>query len=215
MTLTEILADMGYYLNDTSSIRYDSTLRTRMANIAYFEYYNDLVKAGHQGLLTTPQSLNLVSGTATVALPSDFFMIYKLSKVLTSSRKPLNPKTNLERSVLTSGASAGDAYLPDYSVQGSNILLQPVPSESKTGGLYLEYFPIATAMTTGSTTPATGFSAQFHPLIPLKASILIKATKEDEDVSSLKMTLNDMERPFRQLITSLTKQRKKTERFII
>lgn len=206
---------MGYYLNDTSSTRYNTALKTRMANIAYFEYYNDLVKAGHQGLLTTPSSLDIVADTATVALPSDFFMVFKLSRVFSNSRKPMNPKTNLEKRVRTSGASSGDAYFPDYSIQGSNILLQPVPSVSEEDALYLEYFPTATAMTTGTSTTATGFNAQFHPLIPLKASILIRATKEDEDVSGLKMTLNDMERPFRQLISSLTKQRKKTDRFII
>lgn len=212
MNLGEMITDCGYYLNDTGLIRYDSTIRTRFINIAYMEYYNELVRVGHKGLLTT-DDLNIVADTETVALPNDFFMIYKLSKNLTNERIPLNYSSKMQEVTYTSGAATGDCYIPDYSIQGSNIVLDPVPSTSVTDGLHLEYFPVVTAMSTSTSTPASGFSSQFHPMIPIKACILIKGTKEDETIGNLMDILVTMERPFRSLIQSLTKQRKRVSRF--
>lgn len=205
---------LGDYLNDPSTIRYDADLRLRMLNIAYTEYYNELVRVGHQGLLATPADLSITASTETVALPDDFFMVYKLSKNKTSSREPLTYRDNINVGVYTSGVGSGDSYVPDYAIQGSNILLMPLPSETHTEGLHLEYFPVITAMTTDGTTTATGFSSQFHPLIPLKAAILIKGTKEGESVGNLANLLMIMEKPFRSLIQSLTKQKKRVTRFI-
>lgn len=206
--------DCGYFLNDPSSIRYTAAIKTRFINLAYIEYYNILVKAGYQGLLATPTDLNIVANTETVALPTDFFYLLKLSRNLNSKRITMKPYIKLEGVTWTAGVAAGDAYIPKYSIRGTNIVLDPLPSTSVTAAIHCEYFPVATEMTTDGTSPAIGFSAQFHPMIPLKAAILLKGTKEDEDVDKLERRLSVMEQPFWSLISSMTKQRKKVTRFM-
>lgn len=213
MTLTELDTETRYHLNDDNSDRYTSAIVTKFINNAYRHYYNKLVQAGYKGLLSAPAELDLVATTQTVALPSDFYKCFKLSKVQTSYRTPLQYRSNLETSVYTGGVAVGDGYKPDYDFQGTDILLQPAPSASETGALYLEYWATMTELSSGTDTVTGGFSPEWQPMIPLRAAVFLKGGREEEEVRNLTAMLDDYESEFKSFINSMTKARKKTDRF--
>lgn len=204
----------GYHLNDGSFVRYALAMVKVFLNDAYKYYYNRLVDAGCKRILTT-DDLDLTADTETVALPSDFYFIYKLSRILTNDRIPLKYSSDLGSVKYTSGSATGDGYLPKYDVQGTNLLLNPTPAADETDALWLEYYPTITEMVGDSTTTATGFSSQWHPLIPLRAAYVIKSIREDENTSNLERLLRTEESDFNKYISKITKQRKRTDRFVI
>ena len=212
-TFLQMQTEAYYHLNDDSQVRYNLTMVKTFLNNAYRFYHNKLVGAGCKRILATPGSLDLSAGTQEVALPSDFYYIYKLSRVRSDTRIPLMYKSNLEAATVTDGAATGDGYFPTYDVQGTNLILNPIPEADETGALYLEYWPTITEMSGDSDSTASGFSSQWHPMLPLKAAIMLKSIREEEETANISRELSIYEMDFNKYISSITKQRKKVTRF--
>ena len=77
----------NYHLNDDNNARYTLAMVKIFINDAYRFYNNRLVHGGCKRVLATPDSLDLVANTETVALPSDFYLIFKLSRDREDRRK--------------------------------------------------------------------------------------------------------------------------------
>lgn len=212
MTLLQLRTKANYHLNDTSNTRYSAAMVDSYINQAYRFYHNQLVKAGCKRVLST-DSLNIVASTAEVALPSDFYLIYKAYRSYDDRRTPMIYESGLEKTTYTDGVATGDGYFPVYDVVGTNLVLKPTPSAAETDGVYLEYWPTITEMSGDSDTPASGFSSQWQDMLPLKAAVMIRSVREGEDITNAATTLATYEVDFKKYISEITKQRKRVSRF--
>lgn len=217
MSLATLRAKTRIHLDDTNSAnyRYTSTNIDSIINDAYLYYYLMAVEAKYEGLLSAPAPLNIVSSTETIALPSDFLIGWKVSRVIDGKRVPLTNKRNYDNIKYTTGGLGSGFYYPNYEFRGTNLVLDPTPTESVTSGIYLEYWPSATLMTGDTDDVAAGFKQEWEPAIPLLAAKTLKAGKEEEDTSGIDSLLMKAERPIFKALGLMTSARKRTERFII
>ena len=213
MTLQELETKTRYYLNDVSAIRLKQPEVWYYINRAYAYYWNELVNSGYDGLLATPAYLDIVAATDLVALPTDFYKCKKLSRIIDTRIIPLMYKVNYEDTMTTTGVSSLSMYRPNYSFQGTNLKLAPMPAISATAGLLLDYWPTLTEMTAIGHSPVAGFSPQWQHLIPIRAAFIGKSNREEEDVSNIQNDLDREEVPFKQTIQSMTYARKYVEPF--
>lgn len=99
-----------------------------------------------EGQFTTKTTLAIVSGTETVALPADCFVVRALRKKVTDGYMILNYVNDINDSYATNGGSSSQAYFPDYTFRGNNIVLRPTPNFSEVDGLELEYIQFPDVM---------------------------------------------------------------------
>ncbi len=94
-------------------------------------------------------TVSIVSGTATYALPADFFALLSIVLAANGSTfwlKAFNPN---ERAALTDPSSIYTGVPTAYRIEGSNIEFLPVSGGSYTATLY--YTPNPSTLTTGQT----------------------------------------------------------------
>lgn len=211
MNLSEMRVVTRYYLDDNSAVRWSNSEIDNYINQAYRNYYNKLVSKSYSGLLATPALLNIVSGTQTVALPSDFYQAQILYRVLSDRKVPCFYKDLYEATVLTNYVPT--TFRPSYSFSGMNLLLDPVPSTSETGGLELHYWPTTTILVNDADEPVSGFLPQWHDLLPINAAWQAKSLREEEDVANIERMLSVRELPFNQALDAMTIARRRTEPF--
>lgn len=131
--------DMLNQPNASNSFWSDAEL-TRYLNEAIRIYFLEVTN-NDEGFWTKSTTLDITTGTETIALPADCFEVKGVWKVVTSGRVPLSYRNNTSGGVITQpgGGSGGETYFPSYSFKESALQLNPVPNYSETGGLYLEY----------------------------------------------------------------------------
>lgn len=126
------------------------------ANEGYYHYVNQLIDA-EQGFFETTKLLDIVANVETVALPSNFAVnqishhrTVRLERVFSDRRIPMSHiRRNGNEPVMTTGGS-GIGYIPTYDFRGNNIVLEPTPSVSETGGLFLVYGGLPPKLVTGT-----------------------------------------------------------------
>lgn len=219
MTLLEMRTKCRYFLDDDQSgatgqiQRWSDVEINSYINEAYRFYYNELVGVGYDGLLINPPaSLDLVANTETVSLPADWFKTRMLYRVESDRKVPLDYVRNYDYEVDTTGYGSS-FYRPAYDFRGANILLYPRPSFSEVGALLLEYWPSITEMSLDADTTATGFSTQWHSLLPLRAALWAKGGREEDDVSNLTGMLQSSEISFNETKDRMTNSRGYVEPF--
>lgn len=211
-TLLQLRTTTRYYLDDNSATRWSDTEVTEYLNQAYRHYYNRLVNMAYDSILATPVLLDTVAATPTVALPTDFYKCKILYKVLSDRKQPCVHKENFQGTVLTTLAPS-NFYVPTYSFQGMNLLLDPIPADSVTGALELHYWPVLTQMSSDSDTPVSGFSDQWQDLLPIYAAYQAKSLREEEDVANIQNMLLLREKPFNEMLDAMTIARRRVEPF--
>ena len=211
MTLLQILTKARYYLDDDDKVRYPDVELTTYVNQSYRFYWNKLVNASYNGILATPASLNIVATVATIALPADFYKIKNILRVLSDKKVPLYYREGYEDYVYTNFGMS--IYAPTVRVRGSNLLLNPLPQSSETGGIEVEYWPTITELSANGDIPA--FNVQWHEVIPIKAAIIAKSMRDEEDVENIAAILAIEESVINDAMDYMTIQRSTVDPFII
>lgn len=169
-TLGKLISSVRSKLNQpdpANSFWSDSEL-TEDINDAVQLYFTEVV-ATNEGQFLTTGTLNVVSGAATVALPSDCFSIKHLYKVVDGGFIPLVYRQSSDEYISTQGGASGDSYLPSYSFRGNFLELNPAPEFSETGGLRLDYFSMPDSLINGGDRMSGGVSPIFKQLIVMYA----------------------------------------------
>lgn len=213
MNLLQIRTETLRYLDDDGESFWDTTEINSYINSAYEYYYSLAVDENYSGLLSTPASLSIVSGTETVALPVDFFKTKMLERVFPTKTVAMYYCDRLDGANLLTSTDQS-YYLPSWKIVGANIVLEPTPSASYANGLKLSYWPIPTLMAADIDTPATGFRAPWHRMLPVRAAMMAKGGREENDISQLERILSPMEINFMNNLESITASRKFVEPFM-
>lgn len=192
---------------DTASFWSDADLN-RYINTAYYHYWKMLIEADHP---TAKQSttLNITSDTATIALPSDYVETSLVERVFSDRTVPLKFSERKEGTNYTGAGVAETNYLPTYRFTGNNLVLEPTPQVSVTGGIKLTYFYLPTQLSADGDTPT--INAIHHEMIGVRAARLAKLKEESvgqggADVISFGLELADMEKGWEEFIERTTAQ---------
>src|SRR4051812_37114429 len=123
---------------------------TQLINLSYFELYDLLVqKYGNDYFVAAPYAFTSTPGTATVALPADFYKALGLDVSVSgggsNSWLTVKPFNFGERNkFLVPGLSALAPYNLQYRINGSNLLFISTPSQ--TLNFQLWYIPRLTPL---------------------------------------------------------------------
>lgn len=132
------------------------------ANEGTYKYVSRLMMA-NQGYFETTASLDIVSGQEAVSLPYNFtgstslLKMVRVERVIEGARVPLTYRKRFDESNTTTASVSGIAYMPTYDFRGSNLILEPTPNFSETGGIRIVYAGLppkllgGTAVTGGAT----------------------------------------------------------------
>lgn len=149
-------------------------------------YFAEVVK-NSEGYFTTTTTLDVVSGTETVALPTDCFEIKALYIQRTNGWEILEYRNDITGGFLTnSGASGNNTYSPLYFFMGNNLVLRPVPNFSQTGVLRLDYIQFPDQMVNGGDAMTAQISPVFKQLIEMYA--VYKAKMKQSMVNGMDLT---------------------------
>jgi hypothetical protein len=178
------LADMRNSKFIDQSGTADSEL-IRYANIAYRDLYNIIIQANNQ-YFTTSTTINIVGGTDTYALPSDFYKLDGVDLQIDATSKrflTLRPFMFAERNKFRSGlAFTNSPYgqVFKYLMVGNNIRFLPLPSMS--GTVWLWYTPTPTVITSFSDTIEVMVGGDEYLSLVIAMAML---AKEESDTTAL------------------------------
>lgn len=184
-TLGNLLSNVRDMLNqpDPSNSTWTDAFLIKQIKNGVHRYFGEVVQ-NVEGHWTKATTLNIVSGAETIALPSDFFEVKGVWKVVSDGRVPLTYLNNLDTMVITQGdASGSESYFPNYSFIENNLKLNPVPNYSETGGLYLEYVYFPETMLNAGDTLTSNVAPVFAELIETYA--VYKAKVQESLVSGV------------------------------
>lgn len=169
-------ADMVY-----SSFLLDAEWNQNINN-SWYELYDLLIGAYGNDYYTSTQTISIISGTSSYALPANHYKTLGVDYVVSSTEKyPLDRYTLRDRN-RNNNSFSRRAYSPDYQyrISGGNIVIMPTPNVS--GTLEHLYIPVAVTMTSDSD-EIDGVNG-FEEFIVVDAAI--KALqKEESDVTVL------------------------------
>ncbi len=159
-TLQELITNVRLFLgeSDSNNSRWTDPELVMYLNDGARVYWGEVVQ-NCEGQFTTTTTLDIVSGTETVALPTDFFAVKNLWKKVNSDYIPCEYQNTYDTPYTTAGGT-NSAYVFDYSFRGNNLVLRNTPTASETAGLLLEYIQFPTTLTLFSDT----LSAQIVPV---------------------------------------------------
>lgn len=148
-------------------------------NDGYLHYWQWMVNAKHPGTFKST-TLNIVSGTSTIALPSDYLEARLVERVFDAALVPMQYQPRFDTSKATSGIVATSllGYLPSYDFIGQNLDLNPTPQESVTSGIKLTYIFWPDRLSANGDTPNAAFHSGFHDLLVGWAVIQAKEKEE-------------------------------------
>ena len=170
-TLGRMLSNVRDMLNqpNASNSTWTDAFLTEQINKGVQRYFAEVVQ-NVEGHFVTTTTLNIVSGSETIALPTGCFEVKGLWKVVSDGRVILNYRNNLNTGVITQGfGGSGETWFPDYSFRGNNLAFNPVPDFSETGGLFLEYIEFPERMLNAGDTLSQQIAPVFSDLIEMYA----------------------------------------------
>lgn len=164
-TLNKLITEIRIQLNqrdpDNSYWADDElTLYINDATRFYFQMLNEYA----EGQFDTSTTLDLVSGTETVSLPSDFFEIKSIYYHSGDDRIVMRYANNINESYSVQNTGTGD-FIPSYYFRGNSIVLRPIPNSDKSPGLTLEYTRFPEEVIWGTDSLPSGISAPFKEMI--------------------------------------------------
>ncbi len=152
---------------------------------------HDLVVLSFEDYLLTTESISIVAGTQSYALPSAFYKERGVDYTSGGSTYTVRPFLFRERNYYggLGGLVTDDIANLRYQILGSNIRFVPSPSSS--GTVTLWYIPQYTLLSADADTLSTAYANGWEAFIVLGAAI--KALKKEEaDTSSLEMERQDL-----------------------
>lgn len=183
------LADIvgSQFITDTELLGY--------LNVSYSKLYSELVTSG-QGYYLSSSNINLVEGTKSYALPDSMYKLlgvdYVVDSNTTISLKPFNFKDRNKYTSITGEPVA-------YNLAGSNLILTPTPSITKTAGVVLYYAPYYTEIATTASAialPVDGMEAYL-----IWDSVANCQAKEETDSAFARQKLVDAYNDFKRALS--------------
>ena len=172
---------------------------------AYWYYWAWMVQATHPVTArATSPDLDIVALQNAIALPSDFLVGKLVERVFDNYTVPVWWKERYETGNYTAGtASTGLlGYSPRIRFVGTDMLLEPTPSENVTGGIRMDYHFIPVMPATDSASPVDPISTMFPELLIERT---VRLAKEKEEMIagggvSQAATLTEIEQRFKETI---------------
>jgi hypothetical protein len=138
-------------------------------NEAVRMYFAEIVK-NSEGYFTTTTTLDIVTDTETVALPTDCFEVKALYIQRNNGWQILEYRNDITSGFLTSvGGGGSNTYSPHYFFLGNNLVLHPTPNFSQTDVLRLDYVQFPDQMVNGGDTATSQISPVFKQLLEMYA----------------------------------------------
>lgn len=107
------------------------------------ELYGKLVSAGSDDYFESEQSIDIVSGTASYALSSDYYKTIGVDIKTGGDYINMPRYTLAERNMFSRyNLGTGDSELGHYRIRGSNLVVIPTPSYSETAGIVHRYVAV-------------------------------------------------------------------------
>lgn len=217
MNLGDIRTNARDLLDESTASYWPDAQLNRFINRAYRYYWMWLIEQNVPGILKTT-TLNIVADTATIALPSDFVKARLVERVFDSYTVPLRYFERYDTINRTDGTSVNDiiGYLPDYHFVGSNLVLEPTPSDSQTGGIKLTYYYIPTELSSDSDVPNPMLPSLYHDLLVYGCVMDAKRKEESvantgADVGGFMSAKLELEQKFKESIEGTSVQRTSVE----
>jgi hypothetical protein len=167
-TLGKLITNVRNYLNqpDPSNSFWTDQELTEYANEGIRTYFAEVI-SNVEGHFTTASDLNIVSGTETVALPTDCFEVRALYKKVNNGFEILPYSNDLTLGYSTQGGASTELYRPLYFFRDNNLVLRPTPQFSETAGLRIEYIRFPDTLVNGGDSLSTQISPVFKQLIEM------------------------------------------------
>lgn len=153
--------------NPNNSFWTDAEL-SEYLNDAVMRYFTEISNA-NEGQFMVKGALDITSGTDSVSLPTDCFIINAIRKKVSNGYVILNYRPAQTLGYITNGGNNGENFFPDYYVRGNNLILHPVPNYSETGGLEIEYMQFPDVMNSAADTLTAQVPPIFQELIKMYA----------------------------------------------
>ena len=207
MDLQTIRTKARQKLDETSAKFWSDDELNNYINQGYYFYWNQAIR--EQYFLTLKATtLDIVAGTAEIALPSDYLQARLVEKVFTDRTVPLQYQ---ERFMESNGTSTGltNRTLFTYAYVGSNLVLQPTPQTSETGGIKLTYFYRPALLSDDTDEPV--IDPFYQDLLVLYCVVEAKQKEEaiantGADLAPFVMTLRNLEQSYKEMIEQSTIQ---------
>lgn len=191
-TLGRIISNVRNMLGQPSAANssWTDAELTEYINEAVRMYFAEVIPTceGYFRVTTDPlNNLSVVSGTDTVALPTDFFQCVALYIQRSNGWEMLEYRNNITDGYTTAlGGTGSNTYSPYYFFQGNNLVLHPTPNFSATGILKLDYIQFPDQMITGGDLMTNQVSPVFKQLIEKYA--IVQAKKKQSMVNGTDLT---------------------------
>lgn len=184
-TLNRILKNVRNLLNqpDRNNSFWTDEELTEYINEAIRIYFVEVTMT-NEGQFTTTADLNLVSGTETVALPTDCFEVRAVYKAVSGGYVLLNYH-NEDQGYASTGGSGSENYFPDYHFRGNSLVFRPTPNFSETAGIRLEYTQLPDTLINGGDAMTAQVSPLFKQIIEMYA--VYKAKLKESMVNGVVM----------------------------
>jgi hypothetical protein len=178
-TVEKLLTETRIMLNQPrrENSRYTDPELTGYFNDAIAQYFLVLNEQS-EGQFDKTTTLNLVSGTGTITLPTDFFSLKTLYKrqgdtdvILAYNNEILDDRVNI-------GQGSSSSYTPSYYFRGNSLVLNPIPGFSETSGLILEYTAFPETILLGGDSITAFISPLFKEMVVMYA--VFKAKMKDD-----------------------------------
>ena len=172
--------------NASNSFWSDAEL-TRYLNEGIRVYFLEITN-NDEGFWTTTADLNIVSGTETVALPTNCFEVKAVYKKVSNGYVVLPYRNAESDSYSTNSGGSGDTFLPSYYFRENSLVLRPVPNASETAGLKIEYIYFPDMMAASGDVMSDNMLPIFKQLIEMYAvykAKLKESLTNGTDTSSL------------------------------
>jgi len=180
------LADMrnSAFIDTTGANGTAVTELLRYVNLAYRDLYQQIV-ASKEFYFTTTFAITITAGTASYALPTDFYKLDGVDMALDNSGRylTLKPFMFMERNKFRSGlaltvAPYGQVFR--YIVVANSIQFLPLPSQTST--IQMWYTPEPVAISSLATTLALPIGSDEYMSLYIACAML---AKEESDTSAL------------------------------
>ncbi len=158
-----------------------------------------------EGQFATVSNLNIVTGSETITLPTDFFRVEKLWRVVSNGYEICSYRNPKDEGYITGDQSSGSSYIPEYYIRGASLVLRPTPNFSETAGLRLEYTAFPDVMVSNGDALTSQVSTVFRDLIVMyavyKAKVKESLSNGTDTTTLAKDNLNDLYTAFKDVIS--------------
>jgi len=181
---------------------------TRYLNEAIRLYFLEVTN-NNEGFWTKTADLNLVSGTETVALPTDCYQVKAVYMQVNQGYVVLPYRNAISESYSTQGGTDSNTYFPSYFFRDSSLVLRPTPAYSATGTLRVEYIYFPDVLMQSGDTMSNNMMPIFRQVIEMYA--VYKAKMKESLVNGVntaqlaKENLGDAYTQFKAVVQSRSK----------